>query len=153
MSEAAIVSLLIMGLLLMIAEVFVIPGFGIAGVLSLVALTVGSWGAYTELGEFWGGMAAAGSLLSVALILYIFPKTRAGKALVHGHTLAESTQPARTDLMHRQGQTTTPLRPSGRALFGQEEIDIISDGEYLDAGENVVVVAVDGTRVVVQKSA
>jgi membrane-bound serine protease (ClpP class) len=51
----------------------------------------------------------------------------------------------------KTGKTVTILRPSGRALFGEEALDVITEGEFIDKGEQVKVVKVDGNRIVVAK--
>ena len=49
----------------------------------------------------------------------------------------------------KRGETTTQLTPSGKARFGDEVIDVISDGEVIAKGAAVYVSEVDGNRVLV----
>jgi membrane-bound ClpP family serine protease len=53
-------------------------------------------------------------------------------------------------LTGKRGRTTTQLTPSGKALFGDELVDVICDGEVIPAGTDVFVVEVSGNRVLVQ---
>ena len=53
-------------------------------------------------------------------------------------------------LVGKRGTTTTRLTPSGKARFGDELIDVISDGELISAGTPVRVVAVRGSHVLVE---
>ena len=55
-------------------------------------------------------------------------------------------------LAGKTGFTTTPLIPAGKAQFGDELVDVISDGEMLDRGTNVYVAEVLGNRVVVKRA-
>jgi membrane-bound serine protease (ClpP class) len=43
------------------------------------------------------------------------------------------------------------LRPAGLADLGDQRVDVVSDGEYIEAGEPVVVTRVDGNRIVVRR--
>ena len=52
-------------------------------------------------------------------------------------------------LLGLEGVTTTPLTPSGKARFGKELVDVISDGERIGPGRTVRVVEVHGNRVLV----
>ena len=52
-------------------------------------------------------------------------------------------------LQGKQGTTTTKLSPAGKARFGDDLIDVVSDGELLPPGTNVRVVQVQGNHVVV----
>jgi hypothetical protein len=73
-----------------------------------------------------------------------------------GNDLAERTRrEALVDWHHLIGQhgtTTTPLTPSGKARFGEELVDVISDGEALPCGAPVTVVDVRGNRILVERS-
>ena len=55
MTTAVIIVVLVLGLVLIFTEVAVIPGFGVAGALGLLALAAGAIAAWTELGPIWGG--------------------------------------------------------------------------------------------------
>jgi membrane-bound serine protease (ClpP class) len=54
-------------------------------------------------------------------------------------------------LIGKTGKTTTPLHPAGIAQIEGERIDVVSEGELIDAGELISVVRVDGNRVVVRR--
>jgi membrane-bound ClpP family serine protease len=53
-------------------------------------------------------------------------------------------------LLGHRGNAATQLTPSGKARFGNELVDVIADGEVIDRGTQVVVVAVQGNRVLVR---
>jgi len=50
------------------------------------------------------------------------------------------------------GTSTTPLRPSGRARFGEELVDVVSESGFIAPGEPVRVIAIDAMRVVVERA-
>jgi membrane-bound ClpP family serine protease len=52
-------------------------------------------------------------------------------------------------LMGHEGVTITPLRPGGKAKFGDEVVAVVSDGSPLGVGQRVRVAEVYGNRVVV----
>ncbi len=161
------------GLLLLAVEVFVIPGFGIAGILGILLLAAGMvlsfQGFVIPQPEFpWQWELFRRNLLTVTFSLlgsvvvlvvffvYIFPsvsKRISGPYL--SATLAgarsDSGASARTIAVGDTGEVTKPLRPSGLAVFGDRELDVVADGEFLAAGEKVVVMRIDGNRIVVAK--
>jgi membrane-bound serine protease (ClpP class) len=53
-------------------------------------------------------------------------------------------------LLGKRGLTTTPLTPSGKARFGDEVVDVVSDGDLVPAGSDVTVAEVRGSEVVVR---
>ncbi len=53
-------------------------------------------------------------------------------------------------LLGQHGKTVTPLVPAGKAKFGQEVIDVVSDGQLIEPNQSVVVMEVSGNHVVVR---
>jgi membrane-bound serine protease (ClpP class) len=156
------------GALLLLAEILVIPGFGVAGITgiilvvgSLFAALVGNVGL-----DFPPAEELATAILTMAatlllLILLMFslarylPRSERFNQLVlapelssiSGYTSAETIE----SLLGRSGLTLTPLRPSGAAEIDGERIDVITDGEFIPSGTPVKVVRVRGSRVEVRK--
>jgi membrane-bound ClpP family serine protease len=50
-------------------------------------------------------------------------------------------------LVGQQGTTLTPLVPAGKARFGDEVVNVISDGEWIAANSKIEVIVVRGSRV------
>lgn len=151
MTAVVIVLALVVGLILLFTEVAVVPGFGVAGALGLLALAGGAIAAWTELGPFWGGVTGAVSVVAAAIMLIWLPKSRVGRQVVLEHSQAEAvSQEDRSGLVGRRGVTATPLRPIGRVRFGSEEVDVMTEGEYIDSNLEVEVISVEGSRVVVR---
>lgn len=151
MSALIIAVVLIIGLILLFTEVAVVPGFGVAGALGLMALAAGAIAAWTELGPFWGGVTAGASLVAAGIILLWLPRTRFARAVVLEHSQAAAhSQEDRSDLLGRRGTTVTPLRPIGRVRFGSDEVDVMTEGEYVDSHQEVEVMTVEGPRIVVR---
>ena len=151
MTALIIAVVLVLGLILLFTEVAVVPGFGVAGALGLMALAAGAIAAWTELGPLWGGVTGGVSLVAAGVILLWLPRTRIGRTVVLEHSQAEAhSQEDRRDLVGRRGTTVTPLRPIGRVRFGSDEVDVMTEGEYVDSDQEVEVMSVEGPRVVVR---
>ena len=58
----------------------------------------------------------------------------------------------RVELLGRIAKTSTPLRPSGAIELDGERIDVVSEGSYIDKGKSVIIVKVEGSRIVVRES-
>jgi membrane-bound serine protease (ClpP class) len=50
-----------------------------------------------------------------------------------------------------RGVAESPLRPAGRALFGDDYVDVVTDGTFIDAGDEVCVIELSGNCVRVRK--
>lgn len=151
MTTTIILIVLVIGLLLLFTEVAVVPGFGVAGILGILALGAGAVAAWTELGPFWGGITGGAAVVAAVVMLFWLPKSRAGRKMVLEHSQAHATsQRDRSSLLGRRGITVTPLRPIGRVRFGADEVDVVTEGEYVDRNQEVEVMTVEGPRVVVR---
>ncbi len=153
------------GLVLLALEVFVIPGFGLAGTLGIIALLAGlSWSLIGP-GATWEViLRAAGRVvfsLLIALIaslamLRFLPRLPFGRRLIletglpAGEGYASAPERDRSWL-GKGGTALSPLRPAGIAQIEGERVDVVSDGELIEPGTQIVVTRVDGNRIVVRR--
>jgi membrane-bound serine protease (ClpP class) len=163
---------IMIGLILLALEIFVIPGFGIAGVLGICCLLLGvgmamvqhipggnwfdiphfQWRAATiNMGLTVGIFAIVGTLLS-----RILPHTGAYHKLVLETTLPSRTSPATADtpatLVGSTGQAVNDLHPSGVASIGGKRVAVVARGTFINAGSTIVVAEQSGNRVVVKQA-
>jgi membrane-bound serine protease (ClpP class) len=155
--------LLIVGLIFITLEVLVLPGFGFAGVIGLVCLTVavvlamtGSAPSPNDLAQALAILAASAVICAAVTYTWIrhLPTSNRFSGLLlkgAGHrTEGFVSAPSRPDLIGRNGVALTDLRPSGTAGFGEERLDVVTEGEYLGQGTAIEVVRSDGYRHVVR---
>lgn len=160
----------IIGLALVIIEIFVIPGTFVAGLVgtllmlgSLLFAMVDHWpsspgipgGADFERPMINFVTALAGTAVLIAILAKILPKTSFYNRLVLASASADG--PAVTIPVSNLsvkagdvGEATTTLRPAGKASFGSDVHDVVTDGSFITAGSRVRIVEVDGMRVVVE---
>ena len=53
---------------------------------------------------------------------------------------------------NQTGSTYTDLRPSGKAVIGEDRVDVVTEGAFIEKDRPVKVVAVEGKRVVVRET-
>ena len=144
---------LLIGILLFGAEIF-LPG-GIVGTVGGICLLAAMAAGFVAFPGY-GGIIALGImvLVGVALALWIsiFPRTGIGRRMTVSTDLRNSKATGH-DLNNLQGQTgvaSSNLHPSGFAKIGGRRIDVVTRGEMIDTGAPVVVVEIEGNRVVVK---
>lgn len=158
----------VIGVGLLLVEIFVIPGFGVAGisgliliVLSLVVSLIANVGF-----SFPAGDAIANALLTLASTMLLFvgmvfglgkvlPRSSRFNQLVLEPTLSSkggyTSSTIHEDWIGRTGTTLTSLRPSGAVELDGERIDVVTAGDYIEAGVEVRIVRVNGSRVEVRR--
>ena len=156
--------LVALGLVLLALEIFVIPGFGIAGVVGILALGGGlalslvGVGATSALVLWAVGRVALSLLIAIGVslvLLRLLPHLPYGRSLVLATGLdarAGYASAPETDRkwVGTRGTAATPLRPAGIAWLQGERVDVVSQGEYIEADVPIEVVRVDGNRIVVR---
>ena len=153
-----IVLLMLMGTLLLIAELFVIGGIiGFIGV-GLMGLAV--FLCFTNYSAIVGFSVLFLSMAITAFTLiagfYILPRTPFRKGFIlEASTSTETGYTSDTyaddGLEGKEGITDSELRPSGIALIDGERIDVVSDGEFIEPQVAIKVIRVDGNRVLVER--
>lgn len=162
--------LISVGLILILLEVLVIPGFGIAGIAGTLALLGGlalslvGHGATVQ--AFFGaaGRVMLSMLMATVVAVLMFrslSRTPIGKRLVLDAALPAGggdiavqvpLAPAvRLPHLGARGIAATPLRPAGIAEFDGERMDVVAQGEMIETGATVVVTRLDGNRIVVRR--
>ncbi len=160
--------LVVTGYILIAVEIFLLPGFGVAGVSGIVCLLVGlymsltrvtiphySWD-YQRLENMGISMLTAflSSLLFAWAVWKIFPRTPFYSWLIladaqraeDGYVVQTEEDEAAVGL---KGVARSLLRPAGRARFGDKTYQVVSRGEYIPKGTPVSIIQVEGNRYVV----
>ncbi|WP_348524212.1 NfeD family protein [Parabacteroides sp. PH5-8] len=156
----------IVGILLIAAEIFVIPGFGIAGIggiiLAICGLVIsllnntGFDFKDVTIPEF--GQATLTVLmglgLSFALMIWLSNKIGSQgifRKVALTTVLDESTSsPVLTNLIGKEGTAATVLRPSGKVWIEGELYDGVSDSGFIEKGSPVKVIRFENAQVYVQ---
>jgi membrane-bound serine protease (ClpP class) len=157
------VLLLGLGAIALAVEIFILPGFGVAGVLGVLAIVtsmvLAMIGRHPSTGDVAQALAVLGASLFITLaVTYAWLRHLPNSGRFSGLLLRGAVHksqgfvsaPNRGDLVGRDGVAVTDLRPSGTARVGEERLDVVTEGEYVPQGSRVQVVQSDGYRHVVR---
>jgi membrane-bound serine protease (ClpP class) len=161
---------LFLGIVLIFLEVFVIPGFGIAGIAG-ITMTIGSLVLimlnndffnfeFVPLGDIvMAFLATVGGLAGGALLLFFggakLSNTRAFQRIAltdaqnssEGYTVNFQSESMRG----KRGIAHTVLRPSGKIMIDSELFDAFTRGEYIERGDTIEVIGTEGVTLKVRK--
>jgi membrane-bound serine protease (ClpP class) len=158
----------IIGLILVVVEIFVVPGTLVAGLVgtllmlgSMLWAMVDHWpsGPGVTGVDFERPMlnfvtALTGTGVLIAILAKLLPKTSIYNRLVlvaadpDGPTITVPV-PNLTVKVGEVGTASTTLRPAGKASFGSEVHDVVTNGAFIPSGSAVKIIEIDGMRVVV----
>ena len=152
------IGMLILGFALILLEILVIPGINIFGILGFATICVGVAFAYDRLGTSAAVGVGLVAVAGTAALVWLMARNRAWQRLVldseTDRVSGGDTAPVGlAGLASKSGVAQTPLRPSGRAQFGEQFVDVVTEGDFIDSGTRIEVLAVNGNRVVVQERA
>jgi len=98
----------------------------------------------------------------LAALLWFLPNSRfAARLRLHtriGRSASDeaSVEPGRyrerADLVGKSGVALTDLRPAGTARFGDDRVDVVTQGDFIAHGTTIQVLHVEGNRVTVREA-
>ncbi|MBM4032947.1 MAG: hypothetical protein FJ291_14325 [Planctomycetes bacterium] len=179
LAEVWEILLFLVGLTLLAVDIFVTPGFGMLGIPGLLMMLVSivlSLQSFTlpstpgEMVDFRWSIAQVGmvavAVFVAALLLgrYLQRAPYLGKMILAAPppstaptVTSEAVLPppseaeGRQELVGRRGKAVSTLRPAGRAEFDGEPLDVVTEGDLIEPGEQVEVAEVHGNRIVVRR--
>ena len=168
------VVLFLAGVAFLAVELFVLPGFGIAGLagvllmLTAVVMAGQNFGVPGNAGELkttvnsLAVVLISGAVVGVAALAlskYFGEIPILGRLMLHPPELAAGGMIEGTSLhgarfgveIGDEGVADSPLRPAGKVRFGEEYVDVITEGTLIAPGTRVRVIKISGNRVVVRQ--
>lgn len=161
------------GVIALVFEIFVIPGFGFAGIAGIIliltslllALIDNSFFSLTRVFEtdFLTAIITViiGTILAIALILYISHKIGAKKGIMKFSSLLKEQNvndgyigvPSELkDLLGKTGKAETVLRPSGKIRINDEVYDAVSINNFIEQGTQIIVTKYENAQLYVKPS-
>jgi membrane-bound serine protease (ClpP class) len=153
-------ALILLGVVLLAIEALVIPGFGVAGILGLGVM---AFAIFRVFQESWFTVLGTSTVLAGALLdglLWFLPYSRIAGRLrlatrigreVGASPVTPGRAYERSDLLDVVGTALTDLRPSGLGRFQDERVDVVTLGDFIEVGERIRVIRVEGNRITVRR--
>jgi membrane-bound serine protease (ClpP class) len=171
------VLLFALGVGFLLIEIFVTPGFGFAGITGMTLIIVSlvmAGQSFTiptttrELNTSLQGMVVIvgagfafifaafgvsryfGTVPVVGWLRLDLPERNNGDANRDGKQISSDGANRFPVGVGDWGVAESPLRPAGKAIFGDDFLDVVTDGSFVDKGTQVRVIQLSGNRVVVR---
>ena len=153
--------LFLIGIGLIILEIFVIPGFGVAGILGITLMLGSVFFVFDKAYEFetavmWLSMSVILSAGLIVLAFWLLPGTQlfqrfALSTVMDTEMGYHSSSPEDfQDYLGQSGTALTPLRPSGTARIADKRVDVVTAGDFIPQSSSIKVIEVEGSKVFVE---
>ena len=150
------IAVFLAGVLMIIVEILLptvglLAGLGVAAMLYSIVLALG--------GDI-GALTALGIALIISVVLFLLIVSRLpsnklwNKVVLQNRSRTEEgfvSAVGKPELVGKSGEVLTELRPSGTARIDGRPVDVISEGAFIQKGKSIVVLSVNGSRVVVRE--
>jgi len=141
--------LILVGVSLIVAEVYLIPGLNIVGVLGALMVLFAVGVAFTQVGMFGGVMALLSATgLTSGAFWWLWSSGAWDRFILVASLKPDAKQLARDSdkratYLGKRGTAVTPLRPTGIAEIDGDRIEVVTEGDFISAGSDIKVVAMD----------
>lgn len=145
-----IITLILVGLVLIFAEILLIPGVGVAGILGLLSMGGSCFYAFYEFGNVTGYIVTAVNVvLIVALSIWVL-RARTWKRMSLETSIDSKAVETSVLAVGDRGKTLTRLAPMGSARFGDFVVEVKAVEGMLDPNIEVEVVLIEDNRIYVK---
>ena len=140
MTLSIVATFVILGLLLILIEIFIVPGF-IVGIVGFVMVVVGVYYTYNDHGKFYANILLA--LIAVVMTIVVVYAFRNGAWDMFSNK--ETISGKANDIQELEikigdtGKTISALRPSGIADINNQRVEVHSEGSFIPSGAEVEV--------------
>ena len=146
-----IISLILVGLILIFAEVLIIPGVGVAGILGLLSMAGSCFYAFHEMGDTSGYIVTGvNAVLLLALVIYVLRAKTWKKMTLETNIDAKAvSEDSSVVSVGDTGRSITRLAPMGSVRFGDMVVEVKTIEGMVDPGCDVEVVMIEDNKIYV----
>lgn len=143
--------MLIVGLALLVVEVFFVPGTGVVGIIGIMLLIGSIYMAFTQ-DELWGWITLGSASAATALIVVKgFRSDTWSRFTVHD-TIDGQVKNDENGVIQvgMRGKAISRLAPVGKARFEKGVFEVCSQGDLVDEGTEIEVIKIESNRIIIQ---
>lgn len=152
MSLSVILFIILVGLVLIILEIFILPGL-ISGMIGIGFLVVGVFCAYRFLGTGTGHLVLGGSAVASIILLILSFRSSTWKRVTLNKSLHGKTNELLDGIVNRgdEGISLSRLAPIGTALINEHIYEVQSLQNFIDQNQPIRVISVNGNKIIVEE--
>ena len=146
-----IITLILVGIVLMIAEILLIPGIGVAGILGLLSMGGSCWYAFYEFGNLTGGIVTGVTAVVLVAFAVVVLRAKTWKRMALDTRIESKVNQVSVKLhVGDKGRTSTRLAPMGSVRFGGELVEVKALEGMIDPDTEVEICMIENERIYVK---
>jgi len=145
----------LVGVVVILAEI-ILPSGGILSVLAAGLIGYSLYSVFANASAGAGLVFIIVDLVTLPILVFVGIKLMAKspatlRTMLSRQNGVNSQSADENRYLGAAGRALTDLRPSGMALINEERVDVVTRGEYLEKGSDVIVIAVRGNQIIVKQ--
>lgn len=145
----------IVGVIVIIAEI-IIPSGGLLAIIAIALLGYSLYGVFTDVSTAAGLMFLGADMVMIPILVVVGLKILANSPVTLRKSLnsedgVTSQAEGLENMAGMEGNTLTPLRPSGAAMIDGKRVDVVSRGEFIEKDTPVIVIKITGNQIIVKQ--
>jgi len=152
MDWLTIIGLILFGTFLLIAEIIFVPGTTIVGILGFIFSVYGIYLGYDYFGATTGTTILIGTMIAnVAALIFAFKGKSWERFSLKNANTSKFNEEFQLELhIGDKGTTLSSLKPVGKALFSEKEIEVRSNGGFINENIEIEILRIESSKIFVQ---
>lgn len=147
-----ILTLILIGLIMVLLEILVIPGGGLAGVIGFALMVIGVFLAYSREGALAGHLTLAATVVVNAAALALALRSKTWDRMMLKKNIDGKVNLVDENLLNVGdiGTTISRCAPMGKAVFHQQFYEVQSRSEFIDEEQTVEIIKIEKNKIFVK---
>ena len=152
MEWITVLGLVFFGIILLVVEIIFVPGTTVVGIIGLIFCVYGIYLGYDYFDASTGTLILLGTLMGTVAALVLSFKGRSWERFsLKGSIKGTFNEDFKMDLkVGDVGQTISSLKPIGKALFNDQEVEVRSNGDFIKENVPVEILRIESTKIFVK---
>ena len=143
------ITLILAGIILILAELLLIPGVGVAGILGVLSICGAFWYAFAVLGPLTGAIVTVFNVVALAVLTCFALRSRTWKKFELNTVIEKKESEINVNVGDR-GRTVTRLAPMGTASISDTRMEVTALEGMIDAGTEIEVAHIEKNKIYVR---
>lgn len=148
----AVIGLIVLGIVLIIVEIIFVPGTTVVGIAGFLCSVYGVYLGYDYFGNTGGTLILIGaSIFNLGTIIYAFKSRSWERFSLKEMNSGHFNEDLKYELnVGDHGITISSLKPIGKAIFNDNELEVRSEGNYISENQEIEVIKIDNKKIIVK---